>query len=85
MPRGRKSGIPAGIVGAAAGTVIGGTAGILLSNKKAKKFAGETFSQVKDYALDAFETMNSMADQNNQRLAKVGAKGGKTRGRKSHK
>ncbi len=84
MPRGRKkSGIPAGIVGAAAGTVIGGAAGVLLSNKKAKKFIVSGFEEVKGYTQDALDSMNTMADRNNQRLAKVGMKGGRSKTKKS--
>lgn len=88
MPRGRKritqhskQGVSAGVIGAVAGTVIGGATGILLSNKKAKKFIADGFEEVKGYTEDALESMNTMPDRNNQRLAKVGMKGGRSKTR----
>jgi len=75
MPR-RKSAVPAGVIGAVAGTVVGGAAGVILSNKKAKKFIATGFEEVKGYAQDAFDSMNTMADRNNQKLVRVGMKGG---------
>lgn len=81
MARNRKSDnnpIAPGAIGAAAGAIVGGVTGVLLSNKDARKKVTSGFNDVKEYAQEAFSAMNTAAEDgiNTRRLARVGVKGG---------
>lgn len=79
MPRGRKilrNSIAPGAIGALTGSVIGAATGVLISDKKTRNRIASGLEDVKEYAKEAFDSVNTMTGQKNKRFATVGIKGG---------
>ena len=75
MTKVRSNPVVSGAVGAVAGTIIGAATGVLLTDRKARKAVLSKLGDVREYAEKTFSAM-SEATSGQQRLAKVGIKGG---------
>lgn len=70
--------IAPGAIGAAAGAVIGGATGVLLGSDKARQKVREGLQTAGEYVQETLSSIDT--GQINRRLARVGVKGGKSRG-----